>query len=57
MVTLWIFIISLLACIVLGVPIAFSLVPCLINSVRYFGNLTFETDDVLMRPWLKVLCD
>lgn len=31
------------------------LVPCLINSVRDFGNLTYEISGVLMPPRLKVL--
>jgi len=33
------------------------LVPCLINSVLYFGNLTLETADVLMPPPATVLSD
>jgi len=34
-----------------------GLVPCLVNSVRDFGNLTLCTKAAVRQPLLKVLCD
>jgi predicted nucleic-acid-binding protein len=33
------------------------LVPCLINCVRDFGNLSFQIDDAVRQPRLKVQYD
>ena len=34
-----------------------ELVPCLINCVRDFGNLSFQIDDAVRQPRLKVQYD
>lgn len=35
----------------------YIIVPCLINCVRDFGNLSFQIDDAVRQPWLKVQYD
>jgi MFS family permease len=49
--------IALLICAVVSGLLFYNIVPCLINCVRDFGNLSFQIDDAVRQPWLKVQYD